>query len=60
MFEVPRAFGANDKLLKALGTKDTPTVQDFVRLLQELRKTSGDMPLNPNELEAVLRVVALM
>ena len=60
MFEVPRAFGANDVLLKALGTKAAPTVHDFASLLEDLRRVSGDAPLNPNELEAVLRVVALM
>jgi hypothetical protein len=29
MFEVPRAFGGHDKLLKALGAKQTPTAADY-------------------------------
>jgi len=60
MFEVPRAFGAYDKLLEQLGTKSMPTMQDYSDFLQELKRETGNQPLNPNELNAVLRCVNLI
>jgi hypothetical protein len=61
LFEVPRAFGAYDRLLRdGLGVRAVPAVQDYARLLAELRQECGESPLNPNELEAVVKVVCLL
>lgn len=60
MFEVPRAFGAYDTLFTALGTRTSPSPQDYALLLTELQGECGDSSLNPNELEAVLKVVVLL
>ena len=61
MFEVPRAFGAYDRLFREhLGTRPSPTLQDYALLLAELKRECGDSPLNPNELEAVVKVVGLV
>ena len=35
MFEVPRAFGAYDDLLRRLGAKDEPSADDYVAFLLE-------------------------
>ena len=56
MFEVPRAFGSHDRLLKELGAMQSPTVQDYAMLLAELHSECAGQPLNPNELVAVLKV----
>ena len=60
MFEVPRAFGAYDTLFTALGTRVSPTVQDYSSLLMEVQGECGNCALNPNELEAVLKIVTLL
>jgi len=60
MFEVPRVFGAYDKLLQQLGTTNSPTAQDYSQFLGELKRETGDQPLNPNELNAVLKCVDLV
>ena len=61
LFEVPRAFGAYDRLLRdGLGVRAVPAVQDYARLLAELRQECGESPLNPNELEACVKVVCLL
>ena len=60
MFEVPRAFGAYDKLFHELGTRPSPSIQDYALLLSELKAECGDSPLNPNELEAVIKVIVLL
>eukprot|EP00948_MAST-09A_sp_MAST-9A-sp1_P000350 g350.t1 len=71
MFEVPRCYGAHASLLKNLGVMEHPTKNDYVALLRELAldcqknvidKTDGKvlsmrLPLNPNELQAVHRVI---
>ncbi|KAG5176706.1 hypothetical protein JKP88DRAFT_265343 [Tribonema minus] len=60
LYEVPRAFGAFDRLFRQLGTTMTPTAQDYVTLLQELRAECGRQALNPNEVGAVLKVLRLL
>ena len=61
LFEVPRAFGAYDRLLRdGMGVRAAPAVQDYARLLAELKQECGESPLNPNELEAVVKVVCLL
>ncbi len=66
--KVPRAFGAHDALLRALGAVPEPLPAHYAGFLREL---SGGQPggsagasparsLNPNELAAVLRVVQLL
>ncbi|DBA01824.1 TPA: LOW QUALITY PROTEIN: hypothetical protein N0F65_002940 [Lagenidium giganteum] len=60
MYEVPRAFGAYDTLFRGMGSKDTPEIQDYVRLLTELHAESKSNALTLNELIAVTRMVALV
>jgi hypothetical protein len=57
MFEVPRALSSHEKLLKALGAKQSPTISDFNEFLQELNGECQGSSLNPNEVEATLKVV---
>lgn len=59
MFEVPRAFGAYDQLFKNLGTRSSPTPQDYSLFLRELSIECRDA-LNVNELSAVLNVIKLI
>jgi hypothetical protein len=60
MFEVPRVFGAYDTLFRHLGSKDAPTVEDYIRLLHDLHGECHDNALNLNELLAVGRIVNLL
>lgn len=57
MFEVPRAFGAYDTLFRQMGSKESPSAEDYIQLLQELYNECGGNALNLNELLAVCRVV---
>lgn len=60
MFEVPRAYGAYDTLFRRLGSKDTPTADDYVVLLKDLHAECNGAALNLNELVAVAHVVNLL
>lgn len=60
MFEVPRAFGAYDALFRHLGSKESPEVQDYVRILRDLHAECRGEPLNLNELIAVVRIVSVL
>lgn len=60
MFEVPRAFGAYDALFRHLGSKESPEVQDYVRILRDLYLECRGEPLNLNELIAVVRIVSVL
>ena len=60
MFEVPRAFGAFEKLLTDLGAMEKPLVGDYVEFLEQFKKETGNFPLNPNELNAVVKVITLI
>ena len=43
-----------------MGVRESPTRDDYVRFLQELRAEAGDQMLNPNELRAVVSIVHVM
>lgn len=63
--QVPRVFGPFDRLMRRLGVTDAPTTEHYVAFLRELAIASGATSgqacaLEPNELAAVLRVVALL
>ncbi|EQC38856.1 hypothetical protein SDRG_03814 [Saprolegnia diclina VS20] len=58
LFEVPRAFGAYDHLFQRLGTKESPSANDYAQLLAEL--ATECMVLNLNELRAVVKMVTLV
>jgi sacsin len=62
MFEIPRVFGAYDTLFQALGAKEVATDSHFVSFLHELYNETGEgaAMLNPNENEAVLKVIGLL
>lgn len=60
MFEVPRVFGAYDTLFRHLGSKDAPTIEDYIRLLHDLHDECHDNALSLNELLAVGRIVNLL
>ena len=60
MFEVPRAFGAFEKMLMKLGASDKPLIDDYRNFLIQLKKETGNFQLNPNELNAVLKVIHLI
>ena len=60
MFEVPRAFGAFEKLLTDLGAMEKPLVSDYLEFLEQLKRETGNFPLNPNELNAVVKVITLI
>jgi hypothetical protein len=62
MFEVPRAFGTFDALLKALGARETAQASDYLLFLRELSEESlnGQNALNINEINAIVRVLTLI
>ena len=60
MFQVPRAFGNMESFLCKLGTKEEPTLEDYLKFLHELKEECGDECLNVNELAAVIHVVDLI
>ena len=60
LFEVPRAYGPHETVLKQLGTKETPTIDDYIFFLNELKEEIQEQRLNPNELNAVVRVVHML
>lgn len=59
-FEVPRAFGAYEKLLRELGVRETPRSHDYAVSLKELKGEIGDHRLNANELKSVIEVIRLI
>lgn len=60
MFEVPRVFGAYDALFRHMGSKETPEVGDYIRLLRDLNEECCGHPLNLNELIAAARAIDLL
>ncbi len=56
-YEVPRAFGAYDILLRQLGVRDSPKSGDYAVSLMELNREIGAARLNANELNSVVEVV---
>uniref|UniRef100_A0A7S3QAL4 Uncharacterized protein n=1 Tax=Chaetoceros debilis TaxID=122233 RepID=A0A7S3QAL4_9STRA len=58
-YEVPRAFGAYDILLRSLGVRDSPKSDDYAVSLAELNTEIGTAKLNANELNSVVEVVSL-
>jgi hypothetical protein len=59
-FEVPRAFGAYEKLLRELGVRETPRSHDYAVSLKDLKREIGDHRLNANELKSVIDVIRLI
>lgn len=60
VFEVPRCFGSYEELLKQLGTKETASAHDLIKLVHELRAECGTASLNPNEMSAVVKILRLV
>ena len=60
LFEVPRVFGKFEPLLAGLGAAESPQTRDYVMFMRELHNECRGSALNPNELNAVLRVVRLL
>ncbi len=60
MFEMPRQFGVYESLFTSLGSKEHPSIYDYLNFLSDLRKEVKYNPLNPNELRAVLKVIKLI
>ncbi|CAI5714235.1 unnamed protein product [Hyaloperonospora brassicae] len=60
LYEVPRMFGAYDALFRRMGSKESPTVDDYIRLLSDLNVECCGLPLNLNELIAAARSVDLL
>ena len=60
MFEVPRAFGMFDRLLKEIGATEAPLAGDYADFLLLLKDECGENPLNPNEIAAVVKVIHLL
>ncbi len=63
LFEIPRAFASHDAVLSLLGSRPTPSRGDYLWFLHDLRgeaHAKGNHPLNVNELQAVLRILALL
>uniref|UniRef100_A0A7S2UD61 U-box domain-containing protein n=1 Tax=Attheya septentrionalis TaxID=420275 RepID=A0A7S2UD61_9STRA len=59
-FEVPRAFGAYDRLLRDLGARDSPSSEDYASSLVELKSELGDGKLNANELQSSIEICNLV
>jgi len=59
-YEVPRAFGAYDLLLRKLGVCDSPKPEDYASSLVELKEEMGDFKLNANELNSTIVVINLI
>eukprot|EP00753_Platysulcus_tardus_P021952 PLAT9175.3.p1 GENE.PLAT9175.3~~PLAT9175.3.p1 ORF type:complete len:2055 (-),score=888.62 PLAT9175.3:62-6163(-) len=60
MFEVPRSFGAHDRLFRQLGARAEPATVDYAATLGELAASLAGAALNASELAAVLRLLALL
>jgi len=60
MFEVPRVFGAYDSLFRHMGSKESPDVSDYIRLLRDLSEECCGHALNLNELIAAARAIELL
>lgn len=59
-YEVPRAFGAYDELLRNLGVRESPQSNDYALSLAELKREIGVGMLNVNELNSAIDVVSLI
>jgi hypothetical protein len=59
-YEIPRVFGAHERLLRELGVRESPKWQDYSVSLAELKREIGDSRMNANELRSVLDVVQLI
>jgi len=60
VFQLPSAYLAYVDVLKSLGMKDSPTFESMRGLLLQLQRTCGYQRLNPNELQAVLRILSFI
>ena len=60
VFELPSAYLAYVDVLKSLGMKDSPTFESMRALLLQLQRICGYQRLNPNELQAVLRILSFI
>ena len=57
LFEVPRVFGAVERLLRKLGVKDEPSSDDLATSLSNFRnEITKEVPLSINEMLAAIRV----
>eukprot|EP00879_Flechtneria_rotunda_P005855 GHRR01006161.1.p1 GENE.GHRR01006161.1~~GHRR01006161.1.p1 ORF type:complete len:2934 (+),score=1214.27 GHRR01006161.1:179-8980(+) len=59
-WEVPGLFVAQLGLLKLLGVKEEPRAEDLVQALQRFEVQLAGRRLNPNELAAILRLLAFL
>eukprot|EP01083_Nonionella_stella_P165464 550499_1 len=57
LFKIPAALQRYKSLFEALGTKQSPTIEDYDGFLLELYKERGDKKLNVNELNAVVSII---
>ncbi|KAG0589167.1 hypothetical protein KC19_1G000400 [Ceratodon purpureus] len=60
VFELPSAYLAYVDVLTSLRMKDSPTFESMRSLLLQLQRTCGYQRLNPNELQAVLRILTFV
>jgi len=57
MHEVPRAFGAHERFLTAVGVREVPSPQDYIKFLSDFATDSRGNILNPNEIRAAAAIV---
>jgi sacsin len=58
LFEVPRHFGAYDKLFRAMGVREaTDDAEALMSLLAELRQEFDGEPLNASEMRTAIRIL---
>jgi hypothetical protein len=58
LFEVPRCFGAYDKLFRAMGVREaTDDAEALMSLLSELRQEFDGEPLNAGEMRTAIRIL---
>lgn len=59
-FELPMALLPYSSLLTELGMQSEPSIRDLVKVLVSLKQRQQDIPLNPNEVRAVVNLLNLL
>ena len=60
LYELPRWCGGASNLFEKIGVRESPEVEDYKSCLIGMHKDVGTGVLNPNELQAVLKLCALL
>eukprot|EP00045_Choanoeca_perplexa_P018430 m.291475 g.291475 ORF g.291475 m.291475 type:complete len:4534 (-) comp17817_c0_seq1:55-13656(-) len=60
IYEIPRLYSEHDGLLRKLGVKDRPNVDDFLTIMTKIVTDSGGKRLTPSQLNGIVQLLISM